>query len=133
MDSIVYSVRALRLPKMVVKCRKVSHHYQIIQIDRVKSMGAPLDNKNATKGKPWRDAIQWALENYEKEGVVKRNMALRAIATKLVEQALDGKLDSQKELGDRIEGKPKQSIDVTHDLSESTLEDLKAELAALDA
>ncbi|PHR99256.1 MAG: hypothetical protein COA78_25265 [Blastopirellula sp.] len=94
--------------------------------------GAPLNNTNATKGKPWRDAITWALENYEKEGVVARNMALRAIATKLVEQALDGKLDSQKELGDRIEGKPQQAIALTHDLGDLSLEELRAELDSID-
>ena len=83
--------------------------------------GGQPNNTNATKGKPWRDAIQWALDNYEKEGVVARNMALRTIATKLVENALEGKLDAQKELGDRIEGKATQAVQLSGHLSTSEM------------
>ena len=72
--------------------------------------GPPIGNTNASKGKPWRDAINWALENYEKEGKVARNMALREIALKMIENALEGKQDAVKELGDRIDGKPAQAI-----------------------
>jgi hypothetical protein len=87
--------------------------------------GPPMGNKNATKNKPWSEAIaKFAVQNPNKRDKV---------IEKLYEQALEGKLDAIKEIMDRTEGKPKQSIDVTHDLSQSTLEELKAELASIDA
>ena len=87
--------------------------------------GAPLGNKNATKGKPWSEAIaKFATQNPNKRDKV---------IEKLYQMAEDGDLTAIKEIIDRVEGKPKQSVDLTHDLSESTLADLKAELAFLDA
>ena len=71
--------------------------------------GAPLENNNASKGKPWRDAINWALENH-KRSQTERAQALRDIATKLIDNALEGDLPAMKELGDRVEGKPAQAI-----------------------
>jgi len=72
-------------------------------------VGAPLGNKNNTKTKPWSQAIKFALEDYS-QGQVERTMALRAIAKKMIEQAIDGDKDARKEIGDRLDGKPVQAI-----------------------
>ena len=80
-------------------------------------MAAPIGNSNAKKGKEWRDAIRKALVQIElkdKDGkvVVKRGTGLHAVATRLVECALSGDTQALKELGDRLDGKPHQSMDV---------------------
>lgn len=66
-------------------------------------MGAPVGNTNATKAKPWRDAIDRALaqDNGKK---------LRTIAEKLLDAAAAGEGWAIKELGDRIDGKAIQPI-----------------------
>ena len=64
--------------------------------------GAPLGNNNAGKNKVWSDAIR---------KVVVQRQALDALAIALVEKALSGDLQALKELGDRLEGKPVQSVE----------------------
>lgn len=71
--------------------------------------GAPKGNRNAAKGKAWANALQRALAQYESDGVV-RGEALRAIADKCIEQALEGDKDARKEIGDRLDGRPAQTI-----------------------
>ena len=71
--------------------------------------GAPLGNKNGTKGKEWTDAIRYALANYE-DDKIKRGRALRAIALKLVEKCLEGDAGAMEKMGDRLEGKAAQII-----------------------
>lgn len=64
--------------------------------------GAPLGNTNATKSKAWSDAIRKAMvkgKGYER------------LAKKLVDMAEEGDIAAMKEIGDRLEGKPKQTID----------------------
>ena len=70
--------------------------------------GAPLGNKNATKNRPWTEAINRAL-------VAEDGKKLRAIAEKLIERALDGDVPALKEIGDRLEGKPAQALTVAGD------------------
>ena len=72
-------------------------------------MSAPKGNQNAAKGKEWSEAIRYALKNYEKDKI-KRGMALKAIAQKVVEKALDGDKDCWQEIGNRLDGKPAQAI-----------------------
>ena len=83
--------------------------------------GGQPGNNNATKNKPWRDAIDSALNDYEKEGKVARNMALREIAMKMIEQALEGDKDARKEIGDRLEGKPRQAVELSGHLTASEM------------
>ena len=71
--------------------------------------GAPLGNKNGAKGKTWADALRKALLQYESDGVV-RTQALFQIATKVVEKALEGDATAVREIGDRLDGKPAQTI-----------------------
>ena len=70
-------------------------------------MGAPLGNVNAIKGKPWGDALRRALARREQSG---EGRDLNAIAEVLLEKANEGDLAAIKELGDRLDGKPAQSI-----------------------
>lgn len=76
------------------------------------SRGAPKGNNNAAKGKRWTHAIEWALDKYEKKGVVAQGEALRAIATKMIEEALEGDKAAREEIGNRLDGRPAQSLDV---------------------
>lgn len=74
--------------------------------------GAQLGNKNAAKGKDWTDAIRLALKTYSADKI-KRGHALRKIAEKLVEKAVDGDKDAWQEIGNRLDGKPVQAIEGT--------------------
>lgn len=69
--------------------------------------GAPKGNNNAGKGSQWREAISYALENYEG---VEKGQALRKVAAKVVGMALEGDMQAIKEIGDRLDGKPVQAI-----------------------
>ena len=72
--------------------------------------GAPKGNQNARKGKLWTDAIQRALKIWENESRVDGKKALDALAMQLLEKCLEGDMTALKELGDRLEGKPAQSV-----------------------
>ena len=74
--------------------------------------GAPVGNVNGMKKGEWEDAIHYALANYEAGGI-QRGKALKCIAKKLVEKALDGDKDAIAEIGNRLDGKPKQAIEGT--------------------
>jgi len=76
-------------------------------------MGAPVGNSNATKAKPWADAIKRALARREHEG---NGRDLNALADKLIDCAAEGDLSALKELGDRLDGKPVQAIGGADDL-----------------
>jgi hypothetical protein len=72
---------------------------------------AQVGNNNAGKGKPWADALRYALHQ-EKYTKVKKGEALREIAKQCVQAALDGDKDARIEIGNRLDGKPHQSVDV---------------------
>ena len=69
--------------------------------------GAPIGNKNGTKGREWREAIRRALAH--KHGSASNGLLV--LAKRLVEAAEDGDLSALREIGDREDGKPQQSID----------------------
>ena len=77
-------------------------------------MSAPVGNQNARRAKELRDALNYALNNFE-NSAVKKGQALRAIGNKLVEMGLDGNLAAIKEIGDRIDGKPAQTTIIEDD------------------
>ena len=64
-------------------------------------MAAPKGNSNASKAKIWSDAVRKAVLSGKK---------LDMLAKKLIEKAEEGDLQALKEVGDRLEGKPMQSI-----------------------
>jgi len=71
-------------------------------------MAAPLGNQNATKAKPWADAIRRALARAEQNEGDPRS--LNALADRLLTACQAGELQALKELGDRLDGKPAQAI-----------------------
>lgn len=68
-------------------------------------MAAPKGNTYAKNKGIWRDAIRRAL--------AKNRDALDACASQLVAAAMGGDLQALKELGDRLDGKPAQSLALT--------------------
>lgn len=76
--------------------------------------GAPVGNKNAARGKHWRDALKAELATFEdKKLKVKRGLALRRIARQVIRDAICGEMDAIREIGNRLDGKPVQSTEVT--------------------
>lgn len=69
--------------------------------------GAPIGNKNAAKGRLWRDAIRRAVA---RRGNGDLNHGLDALADKLIEGVAAGDIQALKEFGDRIDGKAVQAI-----------------------
>lgn len=76
--------------------------------------GPPIGNQNASKGKRWQEAIDKACKQFaDKELKVKAGQALDRIAHKVVQAALEGDWWAVTEIGNRLDGKPAQSIDFT--------------------
>lgn len=97
--------------------------------------GAPTGNNNSGRGKTWRDALDKAVKQYTcKKASIKRGEALFKIATGVVEQALAGNVQAIQELGNRLDGKPHQSMDIgitdNTPVEEMTDADISAELIA---
>jgi len=69
--------------------------------------GAPKGNDNASKGSMWARAINKALANRSKTDAFGEMVEL---AEQLLVKCSDGDLGALKELGDRQDGKPAQSI-----------------------
>lgn len=70
-------------------------------------MAAAIGNQYAAKSKRWTAAIDRALEKRSKVAGVE---ALDELAEKLLEKVDEGDVSAIKELGDRLEGKPAQSV-----------------------
>jgi hypothetical protein len=68
--------------------------------------GAPIGNQRAAKGKEWFDALR-------KECVQRK--ALEALAKVVVDKALSGERWAVEEIGNRLDGKPAQSLTVAGD------------------
>lgn len=76
-------------------------------------MPAPLGNRNAAKAKVWHAAIMRALER--RKPADERIQAIDELADKLLELVAQGDLAALKEFGDRMDGKPAQSVTVAGD------------------
>lgn len=72
--------------------------------------GGQLGNNNAAKGTQWRDAINAVFKRAETEK--DRRRMLITLAEKLVDMAMEGDMAAIKEIGDRLDGKPKISMDL---------------------
>lgn len=69
--------------------------------------GAPEGNTNAAKGARWRAAIDRALERRSKsEGI----QELDRLADKFLDEVEAQGINGYKELADRLDGKPHQTI-----------------------
>ena len=67
-------------------------------------------------GKPdklMRDAIMVALKREATDADGKKTRKLNQIATKLVELAVNGDMQAIKEIGDRVDGRPAQAMELT--------------------
>ncbi len=74
-------------------------------------MAARKDGKQGHKSdKLWRDAIMVAVKRQATGG--KKTKKLAMLADKLVERGLDGDITAMKEIGDRLDGKPAQSVEL---------------------
>jgi hypothetical protein len=73
----------------------------------VAESGGQPGNNNPGKNRAWTNALRRELEGNQNADKLKR------LAEKLVEMALEGNIAAYKEMGDRLEGKPAQGIDVT--------------------
>ena len=73
-------------------------------------------NKNSGRRqeKPFADALRMELAAAGAD-----HKALRAIAQKLIAQAETGDLAAIKELADRVDGKPRQQLDIEADVNVS--------------
>lgn len=69
--------------------------------------GAPLGNDNATKARPWSDAIRRAVARLDNTG---DGSGLNRLAEKLLDKVQEGDMTAIKEFGDRYEGKVHQTI-----------------------
>jgi hypothetical protein len=76
-------------------------------------MGAPVGNRNAAKAKVWHAAIMRALER--RKPANERIAAIDELADKLLDLVAAGDLAALKEFGDRLDGKPAQSVSVDGD------------------
>lgn len=76
--------------------------------------GAPIGNKNAVKSKPWIAAIERAIK---KRSLAAQKNALDDLAEKLLMACEQGDMTALRELGDRLDGKPKQEVDAVIDQS----------------
>jgi hypothetical protein len=70
-------------------------------------MSAPIGNQNARKAKIWEQAIKRALARKANSTV---DNGLDLLADQIVAQAAAGEAWALKEVGDRLDGKPAQSI-----------------------
>jgi hypothetical protein len=70
-------------------------------------MGAPVGNSNASRGKVWRAAIERALETRSR---LEQKHAVDTLAGVLLDKAAEGDMAALKELGDRLDGKPAQTV-----------------------
>ena len=73
--------------------------------------GAPLGNKNAAKGHAWREALRYALAQPYDD--VERGQALKAVAKTVVRHALKGDIHCIQEIGNRLDGRPAQSVELS--------------------
>lgn len=81
-------------------------------------MAAPLGNQNAAKAKRWTAAIERALERSSR---VEGQMELDALADDFLKEVRASGITGFKELGDRLEGKPAQTIIGPGDAGEHTM------------
>ena len=74
----------------------------------------------------WRDAINVAvrevMEEKTSDGKVKKTKALRLLAKRLVRAGLEGDITALREIGDRLDGRAMQGIDLTMDVTITGIE-----------
>ena len=90
-------------------------------------MATPQVPKGAKSDKEWRDAIRRAVHEQrtvDVDGRPAKRKALFLLARKTVTEALDGNMVAVKEIGDRLDGRPAQAVDVAVAVSVERIERL---------
>ncbi len=67
--------------------------------------------KGAISDKRWSDAIRLAAMREQDDGTGNVRKRLNILADKLLEIACEGDIAAIKEVGDRLEGKPRQAVE----------------------
>lgn len=75
--------------------------------------GAPTGNQNARKAKIWQQAIKRALARKVNSTV---DAGLDSLADKLVEAGLNGDQWALIEIGNRMDGRPAQEVDIAAEI-----------------
>ena len=80
--------------------------------------GAPVGNRNATKNKEWADVLRRLSMRpvADPKNPGKERKRLEKIAETVLRLAEEGDMQAIKEIGDRLDGKPAQSVDLGGDL-----------------
>jgi len=88
-------------------------------------MAAPKGNSNAAKGREWANALERALKLYEsKKRKISRGQALERIANTVIEEALDGGMWAVQEIGNRMDGKAAQSVELSGSIEHKHVHEL---------
>ncbi len=86
--------------------------------------GAQKGNQNSKKGRIWTDAIKRAVSRKFNGDL---NHGLDQLAEKLIDAVAKGDQWAFREFGDRIEGKPAQSIEISGGLESKSSRELSEE------
>ena len=79
-------------------------------------MAATKNPKGLKSDKEWRDAIRRAVHETRKDPADgRKRKRLVSLARKLVERAEGGDVAALKEIGDRLDGKPTQGVELAAD------------------
>ena len=76
-------------------------------------MAAPKIPRGAKSDKAWRAAIMLEVNREYPAAGGKPTKALQLIAKRVVKMAVEGNMSAIGEIGDRLDGKPTQGIDLT--------------------
>lgn len=91
--------------------------------------GAPIGNDNAARGTRWRAAIERAIDAWPEKPQGGANELMRGINDAayafVCKMMTDQDISFFKEFGDRIDGKPKQTMDVNVSQHEEALKQLE--------
>lgn len=90
-------------------------------------MAAPINPKGAKSDKIWRAAVMRAVRRLETDEApkdTKPEQRLERLADQLVEKGLTGDVPALREIGDRLDGKPMQTVAHTEVPVEDLLDQL---------
>lgn len=98
---------------------------------------AQIGNQNAAKGARWREAIERAINSWPESHAGGSNELMRGInaaAHAFVRKMMeDGDIAFFREFGDRLDGKPKQSMEVSGTDGEPLMKAVEVRLVRPDA
>ncbi len=94
--------------------------------------GGQPGNQNSAHGYRWRRTLIEVLDSYSDPGNgVAKGQALRAIASTVIRLAIAGEKDAYQEIGNRLDGKAKEHIDITAEIAKRARDLSDDELATI--